>query len=233
MTTPGPAALHAIHAMWAGRLGVQPAVFGQEQTVYRSWPGASAAVVVRVGSTVVVGAPQPALTRLRDLSREQLQEPASLMAALGDHSPQLLGPAHLAYADAQTLTLAPTSQVLRASRHLLEDVLALCPDEDREESGLEEMAQWWVATDHDGAPVATAGYETWDERVAHLGVLVAPRSRGTGRGAAAASAAITHALDAGLVPQWRSAVWNEASLRLGLRLGFVAHGEQITLLLPD
>lgn len=231
MTTLSPATLHALHEMWAGRLGVRPSVFEREQTVYRDWPGASAAVMVRAGSTVVIGAPEPALTRLRELSRDQVQQPESLMAALSDLGPQLLGPACLAYADAPTLALGATSQVHRASRHELDLVLALCRGEEREESGLEEMTQWWVATDHDGAPVAATGYETWDERVAHLGVLVAPRNRGTGRGAAAASAAITHALEAGLVPQWRSAVSNEPSLQLGRHLGFVPHGEQITLLL--
>lgn len=231
MTSLTAETLNALHTMWAGRMGVSPSTFKGEQIVVRSWPGASAAVVVRCGAAVVVGAPQRALDLLRELPREQLLDPDSLMATLGDHDPQLLGPAQLAYADAQTLTLPSTSQVRSASRRDLDSVLAACPDADREESGLEEMEQWWVASDRHGAPVAAAGYETWDGIVAHLGVLVAPSCRGRGHGAGAASAAVEHAVRAGLVPQWRSAAGNEPSRRLGRSLGFQPLGEQITLLL--
>lgn len=225
--------LRVLHEMWAGRLDVSPSVFEEEQTLFRSWPGASAAVVVRVGFTVVIGAPEHLLTPLRELPPPQLLEPDSLMAALADHTPQLLGPARLAYADARSLSLGTTSTVRRASRAELAPVLAASPDEDRGESGLEEMERWWIADGRDGEPTAAAGYETWGDRIAQLGILVTPGHRGHGYGASAASAAIEHALSVGLIPQWRSAAGNNASQRLGRRLGFVPHGEQIALIFPE
>lgn len=189
--------------------------------------------VVRVGATVVIGAPEHLLSPLRELPPSQLLEPASLMSALADHRPELLGPARLAYVDARSLSLSSTSTARRASRLELASVLAACEDEDSEESGLEDMERWWIADGPDGEPAAAAGYEIWDDHIAQLGILVAPGHRGNGYGAGAASAAIEHALEAGLVPQWRSAAGNEPSERLGMRLGFVPYGEQITLLLPE
>ncbi|MES9512173.1 GNAT family N-acetyltransferase [Streptomyces sp. NPDC000609] len=52
--------------------------------------------------------------------------------------------------------------------------------------------------------VAAAGCRSWPQSVAHLSVLVAPHCRGRRLARAVASAAVAHALDAGLLPQWRA-----------------------------
>ena len=80
-----------------------------------------------------------------------------------------------------------------------------------------------------GAPVAAAGYRRWPGGLAHLSVLTNPRFRRHGIAQVVSRAAAEHALAKGLVPQWRAALSNEASLRTGRRLGFVELGRQLSI----
>ncbi|MFE0653731.1 GNAT family N-acetyltransferase [Streptomyces sp. NPDC059534] len=66
--------------------------------------------------------------------------------------------------------------------------------------------------------VAGAGYRNWPRRTAHISVLTAPEARGRGLARITASAAVAHALAAGLVPQWRARP--PASRRVDAALGF-------------
>jgi predicted GNAT family acetyltransferase len=62
-------------------------------------------------------------------------------------------------------------------------------------------------------------------------VLTPPEQRRAGLGTTAAALALNDALDAGLVPQWRTRVDNVASRRMARRLGFVEVGAQTTVTL--
>ena len=81
--------------------------------------------------------------------------------------------------------------------------------------------------------MAGAGYDVWEEAVAHLGALVSPASRRTGLGSQAVAIAQKHALDAGLISQWRVHVDNIASIRTALRAGFEYAGTQTTVILKN
>ncbi|WP_158580772.1 GNAT family N-acetyltransferase [Cellulomonas rhizosphaerae] len=105
-------------------------------------------------------------------------------------------------------------------------MLDACNESDRDESGLREMSTRFAVQD-DGRPVALAGYEVWNDEVAHLGVLVVPDARGRGLALTAARTAMDHA--PGLVPQWRASVENPVSAAVADRLGFVRAGGQIAI----
>lgn len=218
-----------VHEVWAGRLGVDAAAFGADGVVPVVWGGIRAVTVVRLGGTTVVGAPRETLASLRQLTPQQLVEPAALIAALESFDPELFGAARLAFADRSTVTALTQPSVREATRADLEAVADTLAPAERDECGLLEMDRWWVLEQRADQPVAAAGYEIWNGRLAHLGVAVAPGHRGEGLGAAVASAAISRALSSGLVVHWRSGVDNEASEELGRRLGALALGEQITV----
>ncbi|WP_410097142.1 GNAT family N-acetyltransferase [Streptomyces sp. Isolate_219] len=82
-----------------------------------------------------------------------------------------------------------------------------------------------------GEVVAAAGYRSWPRSVAHLSVLVAPHCRGRRLARVVASAAVAHALDAGLLPQWRARLC--PSLRVAVALGFQELGTQLSVRLGD
>ncbi len=60
-----------------------------------------------------------------------------------------------------------------------------------------------------------------------MAILTAPAARGRGLAKVVASSAIAHALNAGMLPQWRARV--PASLRVAHALGFTDLGVQISL----
>ncbi len=66
--------------------------------------------------------------------------------------------------------------------------------------------------------VAACGYEVWRGGLAHCAVFTHPDARAKGYDRVAASAAVAHALDAGLVAQWRTRV--PASRAVAVALGF-------------
>lgn len=224
-----PDPLRTVHEVWAGRLGVEAAAFDADGVVSVAWDGIRAASVVRLGGTTVVGAPREALAALRELAPQQLVEPAALIAALESFGPELFGAATLAFADRSTVAAATRSTVREATRAVLQAVTDTLASEEQDECGLLEMDRWWVLEERADEPIAAAGYGIWNDKLAHLGVAVAPGHRGEGLGATVASAAITDALSSGLVVQWRSGVDNEASELLGHRLGAITLGEQITV----
>ncbi|MBO0901590.1 GNAT family N-acetyltransferase [Cellulomonas sp. zg-ZUI22] len=223
-----------VHRVWAERLGVAPAVFRESQPVFVDRSDLTAAVVVRLGRTVAVAAPERALSRLRSLGPGHLLHVGSLLGALEPWAPRLFGVASLAFADHTTLAPVGADAARTASEAEVEAVLSRCSVEERDESGLLDMDPRWVALGEDGEPAGAAGYEVWGGGLAHVGVAVAAASRGKGLGARAAMAAAVHAIGVGLVPQWRCREDNVASLRVGERLGFVRTGEQVAIdLAPD
>jgi GNAT superfamily N-acetyltransferase len=110
-------------------------------------------------------------------------------------------------------------------------LLARAGEEDADESGLEGITSPAFVLRERDELVAAAGYQDWPRSVAHLSVLVAPGHRGRGLARVVASAAVAHALDAGLLPQWRARP--HPSKRVALALGFRELGSQLSVCLGD
>jgi GNAT superfamily N-acetyltransferase len=110
-------------------------------------------------------------------------------------------------------------------------LVAGVPAEDASESGMGAVTSPVFAVRQRGRIVSVAGYRSWPCSVAHLSVLTHPRLRGRGLARIAASAAARHALEHGLLPQWRARPF--ASRRVAQALGFREMGQQLSLLLCD
>lgn len=221
-----PATLHVVERLWEERMRAQEGALSTSEVSFVECPGFTAAVIVDIGGSVLVAGPAEAISRLHGLPRQGLVNADAAESALVDLRPQLIGQALLGYADESTFTPAPAARtVRRADRGAVEQAISHCEPEDRDESGLLEMNVWFVA-EHEGMPVAAAGYESWPRSVAHCGVAVGAEHRGRGLGQAVASDAVEHALREHTVAQWRSRDTNVASRHVGERLGFVRMGTQ-------
>jgi RimJ/RimL family protein N-acetyltransferase len=84
----------------------------------------------------------------------------------------------------------------------------------------------FAAPANDGPIGSLASYAVWD-RLAHISVITGGSQRGRGSGRAVVALAARHALDAGLVPQYRTLHSNAPSMALGRRLGFREYGLSI------
>ncbi|GAA3308374.1 hypothetical protein GCM10020295_70240 [Streptomyces cinereospinus] len=97
--------------------------------------------------------------------------------------------------------------------------------EDAGEAALDDITSPAFVVREHGQVVAAAGYRAWPRRTAHIGVLTAPEVRGRGLARVTGSAAVAHALAAGLLPQWRARP--PASRRVAAALGFEELGSQL------
>ncbi|GAA3337592.1 hypothetical protein GCM10020358_14430 [Amorphoplanes nipponensis] len=152
-------------------------------------------------------------------------------AAVGHRLPigEVLGPAILAYCDpAQFRPGASGAVPLVPADHAdLAALLARVPAGDAAESGLDEITSPAFVVRGASGIIAAAGYRAWPGGAAHLSVLTAPAERGRGLARIVAAAAVTAALRAGLLPQWRARP--AESRRVARALGFRELGTQLSI----
>ncbi len=186
---------------------------------------------VRLWDRRVLIGPPWALALAPALDDDDSDVAGTMLTVAVDRGGRLLGQSSLAFTDAYVSGSHLDTAVVTEDPAAVVDLEAACPPDDVTEVGLAEMGRVLVTLDELDRPTAGAGYEEWQGIVAQLGVLTPPTFRRRGFGVTAAAIAANDALDAGLVPQWRSRIENHASRRIARRLGFVEVGSQTTVLL--
>ncbi|MGI5217678.1 GNAT family N-acetyltransferase [Nocardia sp. CA-290969] len=195
-------------------------------------PNGWAGFIVLQGRAIVTAPSVSAFAAIRDampeLSVEDLVDPEKLGCFLP--LAEVLGPATLAYLDEHDFRATPPGSVsverISAEHPDLRRLEVLAGEDDLEESGLREITSPAFAIRIQDDVIAAAGYRTWPSRTAHMSVLTAPGSRGRGFARLAGSAAVAHALQAGLLPQWRARA--PQSQRVAFALGFRELGAQLS-----
>jgi hypothetical protein len=142
----------------------------------------------------------------------------------------VLGPASLAYVDADGFVAADGSATVERLPAGDADVGALLDAADEAEageSGLREILSDAFVLREGREVVAAAGYRPWLDTAARGGQHRHVRRRGEGLAKVVASAAVADALERGLLPQWRARP--EASRRVARSLGFDEVGAQISV----
>jgi RimJ/RimL family protein N-acetyltransferase len=142
---------------------------------------------------------------------------------------EILGPARLAYLEAADFRPHGRAaiDVLDPADSVLRRFLSRAEARDLSESGMREISSPAFAIREQDEVVAAAGYRDWPGNVAHLSVLTAADARGRGLAHATASAAVSHALEEGKLPQWRARPL--ASRRVAAGLGFRELGSQVSI----
>lgn len=210
-----------LRAAWAEAVGVPITAFDGEGVTWVPREDLHSVVVVELGTAMAVAAPQRALTLLATQHRTTLRDATATAAALPGSLP--VGSAHLLFTG--TRPAAASHPVVPGDDRDLVKVRAAVTETEWAEAGVEPMERHWAVRDGRD-PLAVAGYQRWHTTIAHIGVVAATGHRGHGYAAAAATGAVSAAIDAGLIAQWRSRVGNTASLRLADRLGFTRIGTQ-------
>jgi GNAT superfamily N-acetyltransferase len=188
--------------------------------------------ILAVGTWPLVSLPLAVFPRLCERaqawSRETIATSGTLEEGLAPIRPtRIVGPAFIGYATRESLR----KEIKKRARQLVEsDAVAgtalrsPCDAEAWEHGGSEfGHVPTFGAFERDADLAAMAGYEIWGE-IAHISIISAPHRRSQGYGAAAALAAAEHALNAGLVPQYRTLKANGPSMRVAERLGFQEYG---------
>jgi GNAT acetyltransferase len=143
---------------------------------------------------------------------------------------EVRGPACLAYLD--PVEFQPHHGPVAAEQLLphddgLRQLAAASSAEDVEESGITEITSPAFAAREHGTIISTAGYRDWPDDVAHLSVLTMTAARGRGLARTVASAAVMHAIQHAMLPQWRARP--QTSRRVARALGFHELGSQVSI----
>lgn len=184
--------------------------------------------VVRIGDAAIATAPDEATAALVREGLARLPVTSVTDAeAVGGVLPvaEPLGPAALAYTD--TRPRRSTVELLTAADPAIRALETLCGEEEAGEASLDETTSPVFAIRRDGVVVAASGYRAWVGLAGHIGVLTAPAWRGRGLAKLVGAAATAHALDAGLLPQWRARI--TPSRRAALAIGFREVGAQLSV----
>ncbi|MGB8860027.1 MAG: GNAT family N-acetyltransferase [Ilumatobacteraceae bacterium] len=193
--------------------------------------------VVRIGHRAVVAGPAAQLDRISDDARRS--SPVQLVDRdfVRRHFRPLhtLGPARLYYGSPTVpVPAGRTIGPLELSDSRVQAVLADASQAERDEAGVGHTTSGiFVALDADGVPISVCAWTLWPGDVAHISSLTAAAHRGCGAGLAAAHRALTEAAARGLLPQWRVAHWNAASIGLAQRLGLRHLGDQYSIRLDE
>lgn len=198
----------------------------------RGWIG-----IVALGDGALVTTPSEPekvrfLAALGETAPEKLVQPDVVRAALP--VAEMLGPATLAYAGRDEFRPVEPGGVesLPAGHADIRELLGSVDPQEADESGIAGITSPAFVLRVNGAVVAVSGYNIWMAMTAHICVLTDPRYRSRGLARAVASAAVEHALSAGLLAQWRARP--AASRRVAEVLGFTELGNQLSVRLqPD
>ncbi|MFE5863940.1 GNAT family N-acetyltransferase [Streptomyces virginiae] len=189
--------------------------------------------VVALGESAIVTVPsESAAVIVRDALTRLPVDAVVDAAAVREVLPvaRVLGPAVLSYVSPEGFhPVAGSSTVEQLSGHhpALRSLEKTAGPEDAAEAALDEITSPVFVVREHGKVVAAAGYQIWPRRTAHFSVLTAPAVRGRGLARATGSAAVTHALAAGLLPQWRARL--RASRQVAAALGFEELGAQLSI----
>ncbi|MEU2079814.1 GNAT family N-acetyltransferase [Streptomyces sp. NPDC013489] len=194
-----------------------------------SWAG----IVVLGGAAIATAPTESAAQVLRralasvpvaSLTRPEIVEAVLPVA-------DVLGPATLAYLSSAEFRPASHPQgaveTLTSADPYVQGLLRSAEPGDLAESGMEEITSPAFVVRAGTDVVAAAGYRAWPGETAHVCVLTHPRWRDRRLARHTSSAAVAHALTAGLLPQWRARP--PASRRVARSLGFRELGSQLSI----
>jgi RimJ/RimL family protein N-acetyltransferase len=110
----------------------------------------------------------------------------------------------------------------RMDSKLIANLCQDCPALDVEDAEISADEPDAVIFGHllDGKLISYAGFRTWDEVFADIGVLTHPQQRGHGLARAATSMLCTWCIEHGIIPMYRVSDDNQASRRIPEALGF-------------
>lgn len=209
---------------WCRELGLADDALSSGGLVTNVDDTATTVRVLRIGDTVAVVGPEPAVSAVTDLSAHP--DEGAVRAAAGGYA-----------ARAEVLCLCPEwTDAVRVEDPLishdtadLAELLRRCPPDDGTEVGPDVPDRAFVLLDDDHQPLAVAGYRELQSLLADVRVLTTPENRRLGLGATVATLCTHEALDAGLIPLWRARHDNLAARGLAAVSGYVEWGTLTTV----
>jgi GNAT superfamily N-acetyltransferase len=219
----------AIRSTWAAELKIPISLHKVDGLKVIGRKESTWVVVLKLDDSQVVISPSLSYPYLSQLDADQLLDLNILTSVLSEFDPRPVGSAFLLFSQGHSSELVADQSVRTATNEEVDRLLESCSRLEADERGLKGMQYHFVVSDSAGKPIAIAGYEIWNQTIAHIGALVEPSHRGHGFGVRVAKSAAQHARAKSPVLQWRVRTDNTPSNHLAARPGFVKIGQQMAL----
>ena len=233
-----PSDVERVKELWRELTGA-PSAFASSDPLFitsddhRASPPGWVGIVEICGRAVVASPTAKASQvagRLAGLTPEQLIQPSVVNSLLVPVD--TLGPALLFYGSATTASTKAggVTGPLDIGDPKVQSVIEDATDAERDEAAIDNTTSGvYIGLTPDGTPAAACAWQEWPHQVAHISMLTAASHRGVGHGASTARLALDAAVGAGLLPQWRAANRNAASIALAWHLGLQLLGHQYSI----
>ena len=204
---------------WAARLGCAADAFRAEKLTLLDRPD-EAVFVVATARGVVAAAPPALHGEFARAADPRALVTWEALSAIVPEGARTVGAAWIGYTSRAAGSAEGVRPLESAQDAALTALRASVTAEEWRHANLEAVEPPLFACAEDGVLVSASGYQRLLERVAHIGVVTSPASRGRGAGRRAVAAVLALALERGLLPQYQTLVANEPARRIAAALGF-------------
>jgi GNAT superfamily N-acetyltransferase len=234
----------AVDSYWSAFFGCAPDALHRNDAQVFSHVGlgdyAGAYAMTFDGAAPIVSVTAEYLDRARPAlgrwSTDTVNSPADLQAFLGARAGDVIGPAAISYLDPRPRLPATVNGDVRvlspsdaAHRTAVQQLAAACRPTEWAHGGTPLEQTPAVGVFADASLIALAGYDIWGDRLAHIAVVTHPDFRGRGFGSLAVVRLIAEINEQQLIPQYRTLMANESSLRLAATLGFIQYARSLAV----
>ncbi|MGH9939080.1 MAG: GNAT family N-acetyltransferase [Blastocatellia bacterium] len=221
-------AKEAVDIFWAAETGCRPEDFDTEAVAVIERPapdGSEYAQFFRRKRRLQISCSASIADILRNATSGQAQDTifdvVFVEQALTGCIDRVLGPAYLGYLNALDIDLdGPNVRILSEDDlGALNDLRGSVTAQDWEYSGLDPgqpIAGYFIGS----GLVSAAGYKVWGGQIAHIGVVTRENARGLGYGLACVRGITAHAINQGLIAQYRTLYENARAMGIARTLGF-------------
>jgi GNAT superfamily N-acetyltransferase len=142
---------------------------------------------------------------------------------------RIIGPASLSYAEQVPSPNHAVRSLTAQDQMALQRLQAACEFTEWEHGGSDSRSSSMSGVFAGDDLVSVSGYEQWGDAIAHISVVTHPAHRGRGYARTAVAEVARAALNAGLIPQYRTLESNGPSMSVARSLGFVHYATSVAV----
>lgn len=234
--------LQKVDAYWASYFGCTVDDLNGNATrvfTHAALRGLDAALVFRHGEACIISVPEasPEIERakLRAAKPAQAFDAAFLSKTFVVSPDKITGPAWVGVADRSSFRPAksPARLLTAADEAAMRDLAEGCGETAWKQSKIAVDRQTNFGLFVGPKLVAASGYLNMDGVLAYIGVITHPDHRGKGHAKSVVTASMTHALEHGLLPMWRTLDAHEAAVQLAGAMGFQKYAATLDVQLTE
>jgi hypothetical protein len=176
-----------------------------------------------------VSFPPAAFDSLQKLLPSPPITPADFAKAYDKAGFRVVGPACLSYAEQVPSPVHQPRALTEDVRSALDRLQAACGPTEWNHGGSDPDSAALSGVFAGEELVSLAGYKVWGKEIAHISVITHPAHRGKGFAQGAVAHVARAALDAELIPQYRTLESNGPSMSVAKSLGFVHYATSVAV----